>query len=672
MFVVHIPGLRENGLRIERGDVVQLRQLVVDPARFTVLNSVLLQGGQPTFQHDAIIWNIDRLREELLLRVDGLVPWSMQFNVSFTLQKERLDALYRALVGTHMALLDSSDSWLRRMLFPTCDDGSLQHTLNKRQVQRTSFDQVLNYEQLRAIDTVSGEDYGTVPYLISGPPGTGKTKTLVELALQLLRKQEGSRLLMCAPPESAADTLIQRLGKHLKPTQLLRLTAPSRSFPEVPDAVLPFCYIEHDMFTLPPFAVLMKSKIVVTTCRDAEIMLRARVTNADLHHLEQGVLSSIHPEQALSYPRLHWTGLLLDEAAQATETEALIPLAVVAPPQGFDSTGLAAPVFVMAGDQHQLGPRTASKTATMKTSLFERLLDRPLYREHPLARSKQTGGVMRRLTQDMLPVVRPPFANLIRNYRSHPAVLATPSAQFYHDTLEPEAIDTDSLLSWQGWKGRQWPVLFSCNTGKDEIEQDGGGWYNNDEARMALQYAQWFIDADLIEPQDICIMSPFSAQVKLLRHLARTSSRPQFQLNIGPLEAFQGLESRLVILCTTRTRERFLEQDLARGFGVIHEPKRYNVALTRAKQGLIVIGNPVVLQQDENWRGFLSFCYRNGLWDGDDDKPQGAGYTFDLGTGPTSRLEKQMRFQEDQAEDVTDHLINGVRHLGIRPGSTLR
>ena len=279
---------------------------------------------------------------------------------------------------------------------------------------------------------------------------------------------------------------------------------------------------------------------------------------------------------------------------------------------------------------------------------------------------------MRPLTQSMLPIIRPPFTNLIRNYRSHPAILATPSAQFYHDTLEPEATDTDSLLSWEGWRGRKWPVLFHCNTDQDEIERDGGGWYNTSEAQQALQYVQSFIEAGLLKPQEICIMSPFSAQVKVLRQFARKSPKPQVRLNIGPLEAFQGLESRLVILCTTRTRDRFLDQDVAKGLGVIHEPKRYNVALTRAKQGLIVIGNPAVLVQDENWRPFLSFCYRNGLWESSTAADESLHSEFD--TGSISRLEKQLLYLEEEIDDDDDdddgdgiaHTTKQMRKLGVR------
>ena len=152
-------------------------------------------------------------------------------------------------------------------------------------------------------------------------------------------------------------------------------------------------------------------------------------------------------------------------------------------------------------------------------------------------------------------------------------------------------------------------------------------------------------------------MSPFGSQVNLLRETAR--SEKLWDLNIGPLEAFQGLEHRAVIICTTRARSRFVAADVQKGVskllvsltvhagrcsskltpyltlcvvisktmltffltiiqvGVIHQPKKFNVALTRAMQGLIVLGNPWVLGQDPCWLAFLKFCWRNGLWQHD-------------------------------------------------------
>jgi helicase MOV-10 len=267
-------------------------------------------------------------------------------------------------------------------------------------------------------------------------------------------------------------------------------------------------------------------------------------------------------------------------------------------------------------------------------------------------------------------IVRPAFTNLIRNYRSHPAILVTPSLLFYNDTLEPEAAETETLLRWPRWPKKSWPILFACNSAEDDIEGDGGGWYNPQEARMACQYAADLLSIGLLSPAEICIMSPFRAQVRLLRRVAREAPFHMPGVNIGPLEAFQGLESRAVILCTTRTRNRFLDQDLAKGLGVIHEPKRFNVALTRAKHGLIVIGNPEILVLDSNWEMFLAFCHRNGLFEGLVSKDVAEILRKDR---PTSRLERQLKRREKVEDlDELDTVANGVRALGMAENEDMR
>ena len=195
-----------------------------------------------------------------------------------------------------------------------------------------------------------------------------------------------------------------------------------------------------------------------------------------------------------------------------------------------------------------------------------------------------------------------------------------PSRLFYNDTLIPEATDIDSLLAWSAWRGRRWPLLFGCNGGIDACEDvqaaGGGGWYNLREATKAITYAADVLSLGLVAAQpDICIMAPFDTQVRLLRNMAR--ARGLFGVNIGPVEAFQGLESRMVIFCTTRTRMRFVNADTARNVGVMSEPKKFNVGITRARQGLIVLGNPWVLGADRCWAQFLGFCWRNGLWEGE-------------------------------------------------------
>ncbi|KAL8992091.1 MAG: hypothetical protein Q9169_007381 [Polycauliona sp. 2 TL-2023] len=556
----------------------------------------------------------------------------------------------------------TNQAWLRRMLFPVESDGVMQRSLPQGNFRRSWFDRCLNYEQKKAVDSVLSRSYGNVPFLVNGPPGTGKTKTMVEIVTQLAFDPENEgAILVCAPSDSAADTLTLRLRRNFEPKIMFRLNDFSRTFAEVPQELLPYCYVQSDIFHLPPLPELMTCKVIIATCRAADVLVQARVTNVDLVTLENNTRNILNPQltvkrRTAQNVSLHWAALIIDEAAQATEPEILIPISVVAPPT-FCNTK-PNPIFVMAGDQYQLGPRIYNTSTTLRISLFERLSNEKMYASHPQARQSH-----RRLGPfDQM--LRPSFVNLTRNYRSHPAILAIPSALFYADTLIPEASNTDELESWRTWCGRRWPVLFACNDGVDDcenIQTVGGGWYNVREADKAISYAVDLLGSGLIEEQnEICIMSPFRAQVNLLRKTARSAGL--WELNIGPMDAFQGLESRFVIICTTRTRERFLEEDAIKGMGVVNEPKKFNVAITRAKQGLIVIGNPRILEKDPHWTVFMCFCWRNGLWQKDhkeqSDKANGAGeqhvddWTPQPGVmGSLAGLERALVYKEREPAD---------------------
>ncbi|KAL8935308.1 MAG: hypothetical protein Q9216_005494 [Gyalolechia sp. 2 TL-2023] len=578
--------------------------------------------------------------------------------------------------SSHSSVLDipvkyTNQAWLRRMLFPNDSDGVIQRSLPQGIFRRSWFDRHLNHEQKRAVDAILTKAYGNIPFVINGPPGTGKTKTIVETVTQMACDPsfEGT-ILLCAPSDSAADTLALRLRNHFEPKVMFRLNDFSRTFAEVPQELLPYCYVEDDIFNLPPLPELMACKVVVATCCTTDVLVQARVTNKDLITLENTMSDILNPQlaikrQAARKNRLHWTALLVDEAAQATEPEILIPLSVVAPPPVCSSE--PNPVFVMAGDQYQLGPRIYDGSTTLGTSLFERLSDRSIYASHPLARRNYLR------TNPHAQMVRPPFVNLMRNYRSHPSILAIPSALFYANTLIPEANDTDQLESWSGWCGRGWPVLFSCNGGVDDCEDIrivGGGWHNIREARKAISYAKGLLESQYIQEQpDICIMSPFRAQVNILRQMARKAGL--WGLNVGPMDAFQGLESRFVILCTTRVRKRFLEEDAAKGAGIINEPKKFNVAITRAKQGLVVLGNPWVLEQDPRWSAFMTFCWRNGLWQTDtaglddrmieaNEKPVDDWEPKDQDATTIAGLERALIYRERQ---VAEHGSKAVRRF---------
>lgn len=678
-----VPGLRENSPYVEQDDLVEIRQLRSKHEMNLAKKEVrkFLLKTHPSHPWTGMVFRarvsaVVRPKDTLVLQVAGLTIRSsesllghpphlqlpstrnLKLNVQFPVPMERYLPMEHVLTqiqasltaanniicnnhGVHKEGVDQgvqqNQFWIQSMLFPTEADSDVQVNLHSGHFG-PSFDTAINWEQKKAVENICSQNYGVLPYLISGPPGTGKTKTLIETALQLIRNVDKvSHILICAPSEPASDTLALRLKSHMGPQELLRLNRSTRDFSEVPDALLPYCHIAQDMFSMPPFAQLMTYKIVVCSCRDASMLMYGRMTNTDLYSVEYGLRSRIHPfEPKPPEVKLHWDALLIDEAAQSKEPEALVPLYVVAPPP--ESPQLAfTPLVVMAGDEHQLGPRTANPCTPLQRSLFARLFARPVYADHPLARGK-TGKEPPPLSKSMLPILRPAFTNLIRNYRSHPAILAVPSSLFYFDTLEPEAADTGRLSSWDGWRGRRWPVLFHDNRSPDNLERDAGGWYNVGEAALACGYAAALVSSGLVNPQEICIMSPFKAQVNRLRKTIRSADYELWDVNIGPTEAFQGLEHGVVILCVTRSRRRFVEKDKALGWGIIGTPNKMNVALTRAKFGLIIIGRRDVLVDDPNWAAVLEFCDRNGLVAGEEGDEADGGDREINGSGAVGKL----------------------------------
>ncbi|RMZ91827.1 hypothetical protein DV736_g928, partial [Chaetothyriales sp. CBS 134916] len=655
LYQIQVPGLRENSPRVDLGDIILVRPLSALPSAVAAQESKRwrqhlqhLGIRHPAFlgiEYRAIVWSVHRASETTLLRIDTHAHLPPTANLRFVVQSQIIESPLRAVQRIHRGLAVSN--LLKSMLFPEKADAVIQTKLSPARFEIDWEDRSLNFEQQKAVAAIIADRYGSVPYLISGPPGTGKTRTIVEASLQLLAcKKSGVQphLIICAPSDAAADTLAIRLSHHLSQEQMFRLNGWTRTHAEVPDRLILYSHsTENNTFDLPPFHKLMSYNVVVTTCRDANMLVEARLTNKDLAQLAFHSLFAVSPlaAESLTSPLLHWTALLFDEAAQATEPESLIPLSVVLPLWIPPSCRRVYPQFVLAGDEFQLGPRVTSHSQNtglgLGTSLFQRLFDRPFYADHPLSRANG----LRPLTRNLLPLPRPAFTNLIRNYRSHPAILSVPSSLFYYDTLVPESPihSTAGLVSaWPGWHKPNWPVLFLHNAGPDEVDDilvgDGtgaGSLYNNDELTIMSRVVHSLLEQipDLAREQ-IVVMSPFRAQVARIRTRLRDAGLAA--VNVGPLEAFQGLESRIVILCTTRTRlggkpgvatasasitaaDHFVRQDQERGLGVIDEPKRFNVALTRAMEGLIVIGNATTLTitGDRCWRAFIAFCARNSL-----------------------------------------------------------
>ncbi|TPX74435.1 hypothetical protein CcCBS67573_g04297 [Chytriomyces confervae] len=648
--VLIVPGVTEDSPRLKIGDVLKIRWL---------------SFGHRRTEHLTHVLNVVRRKAEVHFAAEHFRFLSQTLN-SFNVQFSFNDLGFRYAKKALASLQPWIDSTRigNSMLFPEPEDtvGRLGTEIKSEgSFSVQFFDGALNWSQKKAVQAVVSKKYGDVPFLIWGPPGTGKTKTCIECIHQIVVGQPGARILACAPSHSAADTLTRQLRAFLKPGELLRLNASTRPFNEVPDAILAYTFTETDdtsagkggkggeFFSVPPMKALLSTRVVVCTCEDAGILAQCGITNRMIRKTREafwrstmsdyGVFCTEVGEEQIQ-GKLFWSHLFIDEAGQATEPESLIPISVVASEPLVSKKSVDTVQIVLSGDHMQLGPIVNDSNARelgLKKSLFERLIRRPLYRDHPESRCEPRTNELEEgeieethgfdgLTESLvIGDVVAPFANLVRNYRSHPSFLMIPSHLYYHNTLIPAASKalTHSLVGSPLLLNPEMPVLFYGIEGKDErilhsnglneSENSSPGWYNSAEALHVRDIVELLLNEG-VSVRDIGVMAPFREQVKLIRVLLRANGCGA--VDVGTVEDYQGMERRVIILSTVRSRVSFLEGDLQNDLGIVRKPERLNVAMTRAQALFVGVGNPCLLATDPEWVAFLAFFSRNGCYTG--------------------------------------------------------
>lgn len=532
------------------------------------------------------------------------------------------------------------------------------------------------------------------PMILTGPAGTGKTKTLIYAIADVLgllqngkqnngqsRKDSTNRVMVCCPSHAASDVLTRRLSGLMKRTEIFRLYDATRPANTVPGYILPFtCQVpESDRFTLPPPGVWTGLKVVICTCMDAHLLFRAQVTNESIRAKQlcfQTYLTSESNPLGLTLGQVtvnddpFFTHLFIDEAAQATEPEILCPMSCVVDP----NPGGRKVEIALIGDPRQLSPRVFAKNVSdnLGRSFMERLLRRPVTcmgggeesllgpSTHPnslLDTNSSLNDLIRYYAsvdgQEQLTVF------LTENYRGHPSFLMMPSSFFYYDRLRSsKMIDADSLASWcnrlrvvEDLSGRMgvametmenldnsersssplidmfcqikrqttWPIHFRGVKGLDSsiaIENFSGtdSWQNLMEATATVEIISALVKNG-VDPSRIGAMSPFRGQVVAIRKLLR--AKHFHDVNVGTIENYQAVEQDVIVLSLTRSSSAFVAHDRENRMGIFGQPKQMNVAMTRAENLFIVVGNPDVMWEDPCWRQWLKFCCRNGLWYGE-------------------------------------------------------
>lgn len=152
---------------------------------------------------------------------------------------------------------------------------------------------------------------------------------------------------------------IEHFKKYHRRSNIIAVRHSCEAVRNPTDHIIRFPDIEDDKFSLPSWKELMKLKVIVCSCADANILVAAQCSNSSLARLEAEIMTSLHPHRAAGVVQPHWTHLLIDEAAQGSEPELLIPISVVAdtlqvlPPVRQDIGSVFVPQLVLCGDPKQ-------------------------------------------------------------------------------------------------------------------------------------------------------------------------------------------------------------------------------------------------------------------------------------------------------------------------------
>ncbi len=424
--------------------------------------------------------------------------------------------------------------------------------------------------------------------MIHGPPGTGKTTTVVEIIRETVAR--GEKVLACAPSNTAVDNLFEKL--LAAGTRVVRLGHPARVMPELRAHTLDLMVDEHEdmrlakKLTRDAYAMFSRAgRYTRAKPQPGERQAQrdeAKSMLADARRLERQVVRQILDQADILCATL--TGLdsemlgqrrfdllAIDEACQTTEPTCWIPLA-------------RCERLLLAGDHCQLPPTVISREAMQEgvcVSLFERLM------------ALCGDQAARRLTIQ---------------YRMHEEIMDFSSARFYesslvaHDSVRQHLLHQLPDVSLIDITSTAVEFIDTAGAGYDEeLEPDGESRRNPAEAELIRRKVQQLLDAG-VPAHSIAVIAPYAAQVRLLKEVLGIE-----RLEIDTVDGFQGREKEAVLISLVRSNPRG-------EIGFLADVRRMNVALTRARRKLLVVGDSATIGSHLFYQQLLDYFEKIGAY----------------------------------------------------------
>ncbi|KAG6782441.1 hypothetical protein POTOM_011841 [Populus tomentosa] len=463
----------------------------------------------------------------------------------------------------------------------------------------------LNASQVLAVKNVLQKPIS----LIQGPPGTGKTVTSAAIVYHMAKQGQG-QVLVCAPSNVAVDQLAEKISAT--GLKVVRLCAKSREAVSSPVEHLTLHYQVRHLDTsekseLHKLQQLKDEQGELSSSDEKKYKALKRATEREISQSADVICCTCGGAGDPRLANFRFRQVLIDESTQATEPECLIPLV------------LGAKQVVFVGDHCQLGPVIMCKKAAragLAQSLFERLV---LLGVKPIR--LQIFGLTQVVTAFM-PVFMPPNFGTIDNffsqeiladecsflslvqYRMHPCLSEFPSNNFYEGTLQNGVTVNERQSSGIDfpWPVPNRPMFFYVQMGQEEISASGTSYLNRTEAANVEKIVTTFLRSGVV-PSQIGVITPYEGQrAYIVNYMSRNGAlRQQLykEIEVASVDSFQGREKDYIILSCVRSNEH-------QGIGFLNDPRRLNVALTRARYGIVILGNPKVLSKQPLWNSLLT------------------------------------------------------------------
>jgi len=523
-------------------------------------------------------------RLKITLRTDELPEWSRdgKLGVDLLFDENSYDEMQAALKQAD-DLAETKDGHLIGIL-----TGTRQPTFQETLPYFTH--PVLNDSQNAAVNNILRANELSI---VHGPPGTGKTTTLVQ-AIKALVKQNPRQLLVCAPSNAAVDMLSERLS--LEGLAVLRIGNPARVSDRLASLTLDHKMAAHDQMKeakkLKKQAQEYKNmahkykRNFGREERDQRRLLfdEAHKIMKEVGKTEQYIIDDIVARTQVITATLvganHYTiaGLkfdtvVIDEAGQALESACWIPI-------------LKAQKVVLAGDHCQLPPTIKSAEAARN-------------------------GLSHTLLEKCVALYPEAVTLLTEQYRMHEQIMGYSSRVFYENKVKAHASVAGHLL----YPGDQ-PMVFidTAGCGFDE-KLDGTSSTNPEEATLLIRHLTGLItDLQAHYPPggfpSVGIISPYKQQISILKDLL--DHTPELQpyreyITVNTVDSFQGQERDIVYISMTRSNDKG-------EIGFLADIRRMNVAMTRARKKLVIIGDSATLAQLPFYNDFVTYAESIGAY----------------------------------------------------------